>query len=143
MVRSLIPLALLITVGLIFGVNIPGGIAGVGMLVVSGVLLALISGEWSIGVAYRTKTTQSAPLTQMLLFLAIFLSTAMMPLALLTGWVKAVAEVNPMTDILGTARQGFLGDVTWDATWPGLVALVLGAVALGYFAYRGLKKVIP
>jgi len=143
MFRALIPLTLLITIGLVFGVNVPGGIVGIAMLVVAGILLALIAGEWAVGVALRAKTMQAAPLIQMLLFLVIFLSTAMMPLNLLTGWVKAVAEVNPMTDILALSRQGFLGDVTWATTWPGLLALILGAAALGLFAHRGIQKVVP
>ena len=141
--RALIPLVMLITLGLAFGAHVPGGPLGLVMLAVGGLLLALIAGEWAVGVALRTKTTQSAPLVQMLLFFVIFLSPAMMPLELLTGWVKAVAEVNPMTEILQMTRQGFLGDVTWAATWPGLLALTLGAAALGLFAHRGLKNVIP
>lgn len=143
MVRALIPLTLLIGLGLAFGAHVPGGAAGILMLAVAGIMLALIAGQWSVGVAFRTKTTQSAPLTQMLLFLVIFLAPAMMPLELLTGWVHAVAQVNPMTEILDMARQGFLGDVTWASTWPGLVALSTGAAALGLFAHRGLKNVIP
>lgn len=141
--RALIPLGLLITLGLAFGAHVPGGALGLVMLVIGGLMLALIAGEWAVGVALRTKTTQSAPLVQMLLFFVIFLSPAMMPLELLTGWVKAVAEVNPMTEILQMTRQGFLGEVTWETTWPGLLALTLAAAALGLFAHRGLKNVIP
>ena len=141
--RAFIPLVLLITIGLAFGAHVPGGALGLLMLSIGGLLLALISGEWAVGVALRTKTTQSAPLIQMLLFFVIFLSPAMMPLELLTGWVKAVAEINPMTEILQMARQGFLGEVTWATTWPGLLALTLAAAALGLFAHRGLKNVIP
>lgn len=143
MCRALIPLTLLITIGLAFGAHVPGGVAGIALLVVAGILLALIAGEWAVGVALRAKTIQAAPLIQMLLFFVIFLSPAMMPLELLTGWVKSVAEINPMTEILQLSRQGFLGEVTWDTTWPGLLALSAASLLLGLFAHRGIQKVIP
>lgn len=143
MCRALIPLTLLITIGLAFGAHVPGGVAGIALLVVAGILLALIAGEWAVGVALRAKTIQAAPLIQMLLFFVIFLSPAMMPLELLTGWVKSVAEINPMTEILQLSRQGFLGEVTWETTWPGLLALSAASLLLGLFAHRGIQKVIP
>ena len=53
--------------------------------------------------------------------------------------MHAVATVNPVTDVIVLTRQGFLGDVTWAATWPGLSALaVMSAVfgALALWRYR-------
>jgi ABC-type polysaccharide/polyol phosphate export permease len=66
-----------------------------------------------------------------------------MPLHLLTGWVHAVARFNPMTNVLELARQGFLGDITWATTWPGLVSLAGMTTVLGIFAARGLRKIVP
>jgi ABC-2 type transport system permease protein len=51
-----------------------------------------------------------------------------------------VAKYNPVTQILETVRQGFVGDVTWGDTWPGLLALAgIGAVMVG-LAMRGLRR---
>jgi hypothetical protein len=33
--------------------------------------------------------------------------------------------------------------VSWGQTWPGLVALGVGALLLGAFALRGLQKATP
>ncbi len=74
-------------------------------------------------------------------FLAVFLSTAQMPIELLTGWLHEVARFNPMTNILTLARQGFVGEVAWETTWPGLLALAEMAAGLGAFAYRSMQKV--
>ncbi len=38
------------------------------------------------------------------------------------------------------ARQGFVGEVTWADTWPGLLALAGLAVVLTYFALRNMRK---
>ncbi len=57
------------------------------------------------------------------MFLAVLLTTAYAPLALLTGWLQTVARINPVTQVVEAARQGFVGSVTWGDTWPGYLAL--------------------
>ncbi len=141
--RALLPLALLLLVTLITGTDVPGGFVGLLSLAVAAVGVGLIAGAWSVGIALRSKTLEAAPLIQSGMFLGFFLSTAQMPIELLTGWLHAVARVNPMTNILALGRQGYLGDVTWANTWPGLVALAGMAVVLIAFAARGMRKVIP
>lgn len=141
--RAFIPLTMLLVVGLIGGADFKGGLWGVGTLAVAALGMALAAGGWSVGLALRFKTMQVAPLMQTGLFIIVFLSTAQMPLDLLTGWLHDVARFNPMTNVLGLAREGFLGAVTWDGSWPGLVSLAgLISVALA-FAARGMQKVIP
>ncbi|MGH2748470.1 MAG: ABC transporter permease [Actinomycetota bacterium] len=141
--RALFPLTLLLIVGVLAGANFAGGVFGVLVLAFAGLAVALIAGEWAVGVALRAKTQQAAPLMQMVLFLTFFLSTALMPIELLTGWVHAIARFNPMTNVLDMARQGFLGDVTWAGTWPGLLSLAGMIAFLGWFARRALARVIP
>ena len=74
------------------------------------------------------------------IFMAIFLSSAQRPLGAMRGWAQSDARVNPMTNILRMARQGFLGDITWHHTWPGLVAIAgLTAVSV-LWARTGLNS---
>jgi ABC-2 type transport system permease protein len=141
--RALIPTTLTLIVGLLLGARLPGGVTGVLALVLAAMGLALCGSAWSLGVAYRFKTMQSAPLMQMGMFLAIFLSTLQMPLELLTGWLKAVATYNPVTYVLRLARQGFLGSPSWADTWPGLAAIGGMVLLLTIFARRGMQRVIP
>ena len=61
-------------------------------------------------------------------------------LDLLTGWLHTVAEINPVTDVLEAVRQGFVGEVSWGDTWPGLVTLAGLAALFGAFALRGMRK---
>ena len=141
--RAFIPLTILLIVGLIGGADFKGGLMGVGTLALAALGMALAAGGWSVGLALRFKTMQVAPLMQTGLFILVFLSTAQMPLELLTGWLEDVARFNPMTNVLALAREGFLGEVTWDGTWPGLVALGGFIAAALLFAARGMQKVIP
>jgi ABC-type polysaccharide/polyol phosphate export permease len=78
-------------------------------------------------------------LIQVFGFSSMFLSTGQVPIHFMNGWLHAVARVNPITNVLRFARQGFLGDLTWAMTWPGLVALVGMALASGTMAVRQLR----
>ena len=141
--RAFFPLTLLLVVAVIGGAHFRAGLTGVGSLAIAALGIALAAGAWSLGLALRFKTLQVAPLMQVGIFLSVFLSTAQMPLHLIGGWLHDVARFNPMTNVLALARQGFLGDVTWATTWPGLVALAGMNLFLILFAYRGLTKITP
>ena len=141
--RAMIALALMLVVAVLAGAHFREGVGGLGLLVLAAAGLAIAASAWATGLALRFKTMHVAPLMQMGVFLTIFLSTAQMPLELLTGWLKDVARFNPITDVLALARQGFLGDVTWAVTSEGLMALGLLIGVLTLFAARSMQKVIP
>lgn len=141
--RALFPLALLPALGWMAGANFHEGLITIVPLAIAGLGLALIAGMWAVGLALRARSQQAAPMMQMALFLGFFLSTAQMPLGLLTGWVHGVARFNPVTSVLELARQGFLGEIGWETTWPGLVSLAGMTVVLGIFVKRGLRKIVP
>jgi hypothetical protein len=42
--------------------------------------------------------------------------------------------------VLEMTRQGFVGDVTWAETWPGLVTIAGLIVVLAWFALRGMQR---
>jgi ABC-2 type transport system permease protein len=141
--RAFIPLTILLVVAVVAGAHFYGGLLGVLTLAIAALGIAFVAGAWSVGLALRFKTQQVAPLMQSGLFLVLFLSTAQMPLHLLTGWLHTVARFNPVTYVLALGRQGFLGEVTWADTYPGLLALAGMGLALGLFAVRGMQKVVP
>lgn len=141
--RAGIPITLLLTIAVVGGASFLGGLPGVFTLVIACLGFALAAGAWALGLALRFKTMQVAPLMQVGIFLTVFLSTAQMPLHLIDGWLHNVARFNPMTNVLTMARQGFLGDVAWATTWPGLLSLLGLCAVLVTFAARSLQKVTP
>jgi len=141
--RAFLPLMIVLPTGYLGGARIHGGIAGLLVLILGAVGTALVAGVWGLGVIYRTKTQSSGSLVQVGIFVTIFLSVGQVPLEAMTGWLKVVATLNPFTAVLTMARQGFIGEVTWAQTWPGLVALLISGGLLSLFAYRGFKKLIP
>ena len=141
--RSFLPFVLVLIVSLVGGATVPGGIAGVLCLLVASSAIAFLAGAWGLGLVYRVKSMSAGPLIQVGIFLTLFLSTAQVPLDVMSGWLHAVARWNPMTPVLQLARAGFIGSVEWGEVWPGIIALVAGGAGLVWFAYRGMRRLTP
>ena len=117
--RALLTGVLLFVVALIGGMQIDGGALGVVGLVGLAVAAALAAALFSAGVAMRLRTIQAGPAMQMPVFILLFIAPVYVPLALLTGWVKAVAHVNPVTPLLETGRDFISGSARGPAARRG------------------------
>jgi ABC-2 type transport system permease protein len=138
LVRALLTGVLLFVVALIGGMQIDGGALGVLGLVALAVAAALAAALFSAGVAMRLRTIQAGPAMQMPVFILLFIAPVYVPLALLTGWVKAVAHVNPVTPLLETGRDLISGTHA-DLLLAAGVALGL-VVLFAVWAVRGLRS---
>jgi ABC-2 type transport system permease protein len=139
-VRVVIVITVVLGIGVAMGARLPGGPLGLVTLYVAGIGLSTVAAGWGLGLAFRFGDMRAAALMQLSLFLTLFLTEAQMPLSIMSGWLHSVARVNPLTNVLRLAREGFVGDVTWDHTWGGLLALaVLSALAL-QFALSGVRR---
>jgi ABC-type multidrug transport system permease subunit len=137
--RALLPAALLLAVGFSLGAHWPGpGGLAIALLITMG--MAIVAASWGTALALKFKTQSAAPLMQAGMLLLILTTTAYAPLELLTGWLQEVARYNPVTQIVEAARQGFVGPVSWDETWPGLVALAGLTSLLVALALRGMRR---
>lgn len=129
--------------GQALGADFPGGALGLLALWGASMGVAVIATGWALGLVYRVPNQRAGPILQVGIFFTTFLSTGNVPLAAQTGWVKHVAQVNPLTNMLELARQGYLGDVAWRTTWPGLLAILLSSLVLWIFAATGVRKLTP
>jgi ABC-2 type transport system permease protein len=102
--RAVITLTVVTVVALIAGMRIAGD--GVEIVILYGLaaLLVLVGFGWAAGVAFRFRSIQAGPLMQTPVFLILFLAPVFVPLALLKGWIHAVASVNPATAFLDAGR---------------------------------------
>jgi ABC-2 type transport system permease protein len=128
--RALLTWALLTAVALLAGMHIDGN--GVDLFGLFGLALIvnIAATMWATGVAMRIRSIQGGPLMQIPVFLILFLAPVYVPLNLLTGWIHAVASINPATAVLEAGRGFISGD-------PTVVALAF-AVALGLVLLFGL-----
>lgn len=137
--RSLVPATVLLLVGFSLGVEWPG-LIGLAIAVAMAMGMGTVAALWGTSIALKFKSQAAAPLMQAGAFVAILTTTAYAPLELLTGWLQEVARINPITQIVEAARQGFLGSVTWAETWPALLTLAGLVLLLGALAIRGMRR---
>ncbi len=138
--RALVPATVLLVIGFTIGVDWPG-IDGLLVAIVLVMGMGTAAALWGAAIALKFRTQSASPLMQAGMFTLILCTTAYAPLALMEGWIKTVAEYNPMTQVIEAARQGFVtGGVTFSETWPGLLCLA-GLIALfGWWALRGMSR---
>lgn len=138
-VRALVPATFVLSIGFAIGVQWPG-LDGLLICYLMVVATAAVAACWGSMLALHFKSQSAAPLMQAGMMGLILLTPAYAPLALLQPWLESVAEVNPLTNVLEAARQGFLGSVTWAETWPGVVALAGLLALLGGLALREMRR---
>jgi ABC-2 type transport system permease protein len=137
-VRATFTITVVTVVALIVGVDVAG--AGFDLFGLYGLalLVNLAATLWAGGVALRVRSIQGAPLMQMPVFLLLFLAPVYVPLDLLSGWIHAVATVNPFTALFGAGRSLLAG-----APEAVLAAFAIAAgliAAFGLWAVRGLRR---
>jgi ABC-2 type transport system permease protein len=138
LLRAFIIWTVLTAVALVAGMQVDGGPVDLFGLYGLAVLVNLAATLWSAGVAMRVRSIQGGPLMQFPTFLVLFLAPVYVPLELLSGWIHAVASVNPVTALLEAGRGFISGD-------PTVVALAFAmAFALpllfGLWARGGLRR---
>jgi ABC-2 type transport system permease protein len=137
--RALIPATFVMAIALALGAGFPG-IDGLVIAYAMVAAMAAVAACWGSFLALRFKSQSAAPLMQSGMMALVLLTPAYAPLALLSGWLQDVAEVNPVTHVIEGARQGFVGSVTWADTWPGLLALAGLLALLGSLALREMRR---
>ncbi len=138
LVRWIFTASIVTVLALAVGMNVGGdGIDLVGLFTLA-LLLNVAALLWAAGVAMRFRTVQAGPLMQTPVFLVLFLAPVYLPLSLLTGWIHAVARINPISYILEAARGFMAGDPVYVGLAFGL-GILLVAVFL-VWARRGLRS---
>ncbi|MFM8264683.1 MAG: ABC transporter permease [Acidimicrobiia bacterium] len=149
LVRVLLMTSLVIVLGGALGARFEGGVLdiviGVSCLYLAALGLAAIGAGWGLGLAFKFKDMRGAAIMQLSIFLVMFLSSAQVPLNVMSGWLHAVARVNPATNILRLSRVGLVNDaspdhLSWNSVWGGLLAIAVMTALSLMFAVRNLRK---
>jgi ABC-2 type transport system permease protein len=137
LVRWVMIMVVLTVVALVAGMQVGGDGVDLFGLFALGVLANVIGLLWACGVAMRFRSVQAGPLMQTPVFIALFLAPVYVPLHLLSGWIHAVARLNPLTFILEAGRGFIEGEPTQVGT---AFAVAVGLLAgFGMWALRGLR----
>ncbi len=130
-------LLIIIIVALIMGVDIATGVPGVLFAFFLMSLLALGVAAFANGLALLLKRQENVlAVTNMLTMPLMFLSSMMMPPALLPDWLDTVRQFNPIDYAVVGARTLFLDGFVWSDLW--LPLLIMAAVAVAGITFGTL-----
>ena len=137
-VRWVVTATVLTVVALAAGMNVFGGPVDVFGMYALALLINAAGILWASGVAMRFRTMQAGPVMQMPVFLTLFFAPVYVPLDLLSGWIEALATLNPLTYVLEAVRSMLAGEDVHVLLAFGLaVGLIAG---FGAWSLRGLRK---
>jgi len=126
----------------LFGWRIPFATGAVGAVLI--MLLAAAFGVAFSGlsntVALRTKNTETTMMVSFsLTFPLLFLSTALLPKALLPSWVQTFSTVNPVSYMADAARGLILTGFDWTAIGNAFLAIIAFGIVLNGLAVMAFR----
>jgi ABC-2 type transport system permease protein len=137
LVRWMVTATLLTVVALLARMKVGGDGVDLVALYTLALIISLAGTLWASGVAMRLRTIQAGPVMQLPVFLALFFAPVYVPLHLLSGWLEAVASVNPVTHLLEAGRSLVAGSPSDVALAFAIAAGLAGLLSL--WALRGLR----
>lgn len=121
----------------LFGVDVRGGMAGIAVMVLTAVVLAIGVGGLAAAVGLRTGSAEAVQNSFPLAFILLFVSSAFFPTEMMTGWYQSVASRNPLTPLIdGLRHQVVIG---FDAGEAAVSLAIAGALAVGAIMLAGTQ----
>lgn len=129
-----------IGIGALAGARYDGGIGAMALAIGASLLLAAAFCSLSAAVALLARDqTALIGISTIIVLPATFLSTALMPAALLPDWVQTVARYNPLTWATEIARTAMSSSVDWSVVASrGALLLALAAV-VAWWSVRAMR----
>jgi ABC-2 type transport system permease protein len=123
--------AMVVGVALLMGLKVVTGLPGVLAVIGMAVLLGLGFAGFTMSAALGSGNAAVTQSAGFIFFPLTFLAPTFVPLALLSGWLRVAAQLNPITYVLEAMRA--IINVGWD--WQVIGAGVLACVILGAAMY--------
>ncbi|WP_089103104.1 ABC transporter permease [Streptomyces hyaluromycini] len=135
---------IIVLLGLLGGADYPGGIGGTAILVVAAVLLGTIFGALSNALGMLVRERESIiGINTFLLLPLTFLSSAFMAPSQMPGWMRHIADFNPVNWAMVAGRSAMSADPDWGAVLGrggALLALAVAAVWLSIRTFRSYQR---
>jgi ABC-2 type transport system permease protein len=133
----LIQTVLIVLLALALGADYANGVGGVAILLLVAGLLAAAFASLSngLGVLARQRETLIGAVSLVLLPLT-FLSSALMQISLVPGWIGTVAKFNPVNWAAEAARSAAMGTLDWGLVASRVGLLTALVVLSAWFATR-------
>jgi ABC-2 type transport system permease protein len=133
-----------VLLGLLGGAHCPGGVGGVAILVLAAVLLGTVFGALSNALGMLVRERESIiGINTFLLLPLTFLSSAFMAPSQMPGWIRHIADFNPLDWAMVAGRSALSEHPDWgDVLGRGgaLLALAVAAVWLSIRTFRSYQR---
>jgi ABC-2 type transport system permease protein len=135
---------LIVILSLALGADYVGGVGGVLLLILVAALLAAAFASLSNGVAMLARQREAliGAVTFVLLPLT-FLSTALMQQSLIPGWIRTIAQFNPVNWAVQAGRSAAMQHIDWGLVGTRiamLIGLTLVSAALATRAFARYQR---
>jgi ABC-2 type transport system permease protein len=129
--KGLLISALIVVLGIIFGISIASGVLGFVLLIGLTALWAVVFVGFMQLIALKTRSAAATNSGGLVFFPLLFLTPNFVPRDLLTRPMEIAASLNPVTYLMEALRSLILEDLEWGTILPGFaVVAVLGALML-------------
>ncbi len=129
-----------VSIGLIFGAEIQGGVAGALLVILLAATTAAAWGGFGAALALRSGTVSVVQGIFPIVFVIIFLSSAFFPANLLLEPAKSISDWNPMSFIAEGMRDPIVSSISAEPVLEAIAAIA-GVMALGaLLSIWGLRK---
>ena len=136
--RLLPGVAIVVAVGFAFGAHAENGLAGIAVVVVLVALLGIAYSALFYIVAILSQDPQTPFTLQPVGLPLAFLSSALVPLAVMPAWSEAIARLNPVTIVVDGAREAMLGELLSEELLAAGTVLVAWIIVGHFFAWATL-----
>jgi ABC-2 type transport system permease protein len=127
----------IVLLGLLGGADYPGGVGGVAVLVVASVLLGTVFGALSNALGMLVRERESIiGINTFLLLPLTFLSSAFMTPSQMPGWMRHVADFNPLDWAMVAGRSALSRQQDWSVVLSRGGALLALAVVAVWLSIR-------
>ena len=104
-------------------------------------LWGFVYGGISFALCLRTGKAELAEAVLPAFFPLLFVSSAFVPVALLPDWMATIARYNPLTYLVDTIRQAYLGAIQASSLGWAILSIVLVGIASQLLVMRAERKV--
>ena len=124
--RVIVQSAIIVVLAFILGGEFISGIPGIVIIFFIVAFFGLAWSGISLAIGLRTRSSETVfSLGGILTFPLLFMSTALVPVSLMPGWMQTISDVNPISYAVNAVRALSLTGYAW-----GTIAEALGVIAL-------------
>lgn len=126
MIQGAIQVVAIIVIATLFGVRFQTGIPGLLLIILIAMLFSAILSGISLSLAASIKTMESLmAIVNFLTMPLMFTSNALFPIAVMPGWLAAIARLNPVTYAVSPIRELTIHGWNWEKILPS-AGVILG-----------------